>query len=106
MNRQQQIDEFLLSAHQLALSRLRAQPERLQDVASLLARWRQAAGESRSSAYWDEWNRLIAEGIDAIEREACSAGEHAAVLRSVSPLSVLITQRERSELLRQARQSS
>jgi hypothetical protein len=38
MNRQQQIEEFLLSAHQLALVRLRAQPERLLDVAALLAR--------------------------------------------------------------------
>lgn len=106
MNRQQQIDEFLLSAHKLALSRLRAQPERLQDVAALLARWRRQAGDNRSDAYWDEWNRLIAQGVDAIEREVCSAGDHAAVLRSVSPMSVLISQRERSELLRQARQSS
>lgn len=105
MNRQQQIDDFLLNAHRLALSRLREQPQRLQDVAALLARWRVRAGDTRSDAYWDEWNRLLAEGPDAIEREVCSPGEHAAVLRSVSPMSVLISQRERAELLRQARSS-
>lgn len=103
MNRQQQIDEFLLNAHQLALSRLRAQPERLQEIGALLARWRRQAGETRSDSYWDEWTRLIGEGVDAIEREVCSPGDHAAALRSVSPMSVLISQRERSELLRQAR---
>jgi len=106
MNRQQQIDEFLLSAHKLALSRLREQPERLRDVAALLARWRQQAGETRSDSYWDEWNRLISQGVDAIEREVCSISDHAAALRNVSPMSVLISQHERSELLRQARQSS
>lgn len=105
MNRQQQIDQFLLSAHKLALSRLREHPERLQDVAALLARWRRQEGESRSDSYWDEWGQLLAEGIDAIEREVCSGSDHAAVLRSVSPMSVLISQRERSELLRQTRQS-
>jgi hypothetical protein len=106
MNRQQQIEEFLLSAHQLALVRLRAQPERLLDVAALLARWRRQAGESRSDVYWDEWNRLIGEGVDAIEREVCSPGERAAALRSVSPMSILISQHERSQLLQKARRSS
>ncbi len=105
MNRQQQIDQFLLSAHKLALSRLRAHPERLRDVAALLSRWREQAGDNRSDIYWDEWNGLIAEGVDAIEREVCSENPHAAVLRSVSPMSVLISQHERGELLRQARQS-
>jgi hypothetical protein len=105
MNRQQQIDQFLLSAHKLALSRLREHPERLQDVAALLARWRRQEGESRSDAYWDEWGQLLADGIDAIERETCAESDHAAVLRSVSPMSVLISQRERSELLRQTRQT-
>ena len=106
MNRQEQIDAFLLKAHQLALARLRAQPERLRDVAALLARWRSQAGRSRSDEYWDEWNILIDQGVEAIEREVCASTDHAAVLRSVSPMSVLISQRERSALLREARQSA
>ncbi|HSV53550.1 MAG TPA: hypothetical protein VLJ57_15650 [Burkholderiaceae bacterium] len=103
MNRQQQIDLFLLDAHRLALARLRAQPERLRDVAALLARWREQAGPTRSDPYWDEWTGLLQEGVEAIEREACGTGDHAAALRSVSPLSVLINQQERSAMLDKAR---
>lgn len=106
MNRQQQIDAFLFKAHQLALARLRAQPERLHDVAALLARWRESNGSTRSDRYWREWNQLICQGVDAIEREVCGSGDHAALLRSVSPMSVLVSQKERSALLREARESS
>jgi hypothetical protein len=103
MNRQQQIDSFLLEAHKLALARLRAQPHRMQEVAALLGKWRLQAGATRSDAYWNEWDDLIAEGVDAMERAACAQDEHGAVLRSVSPLSVLVSQQERGALLRQAR---
>lgn len=106
MNRQQQIDEFLLKAHQLALLRLRAHPERLQEVQKLLARWRLQDGQTRSDRYWDEWSALLAGGVDAIERTVCGLDDHAVALRNVSPLSVLITQQERGALLREVRQLS
>jgi hypothetical protein len=106
MNRQQQIDSFLLEAHKLALARLRADPQRMQEVAALLAKWRLRAGATRSDAYWDEWDGLIAQGVDAMERTVCAEDQHGAVLRSVSPLSVLISQHERGTLLRQARTAS
>ena len=104
MNRQQQIDEFLLKAHQLALSRLRAHPERLHEVQKLLARWRLQDGQTRSDPYWDEWSALLDRSVDAIEREVCGHDDHAVALRNVSPMSVLITQQERSALLREVRQ--
>jgi hypothetical protein len=104
MNRQQQIDDFLLSAHQLALTRLRAEPHRLQDVKALLARWRTQSGPTRSDVYRDEWDAMVDAGVDAIDRVAGAHSDHAAALRNVSPLSVLITQHERADLLRQARQ--
>ena len=106
MNRQQQIDDFLLKVHRLAVARLRADPTRLADAAALLQHWRALNGETRSDVYRDEWEQLIAHGVDAIEREACAETEHAATLRSVSPLSVLISQHERGQLLRAARASS
>lgn len=106
MNRQQQIEAFLLEAHRLAVARLKAEPERLRDVATQLARWRARAGSTASDVYWDEWERLIESGVSAIEEGACGDGEHAATLRSMSPMSVLITQSERSVMLRQARVSS
>lgn len=105
MNRQQQIDSFLLEAHKLALARLPADPDRMQEVAALLAKWRRQAGPTRSDAYWDEWHGLIAQGVDAMERTVCADDEHGAVLRSVSPLSVLVSQRERGVMLRRARAS-
>ncbi|MBA2673172.1 hypothetical protein [Ramlibacter sp.] len=106
MNRQQQIDDFLLEMHRLAVARLRAEPARIADVAALLARWRALNGETRSDAYRDEWNQLVALGVEAIEREACAPTEHAAALRNISPLSVLVTQQERGALLRAARRAS
>lgn len=103
MNRQQQIDDFLLKAHQLAVARLREEPQRLQQAAELLQRWRERNAVTRSDPYRQEWERLIAQGVDAIERDVCANTDHAAALRNVSPLSAVISQQERSELLRAAR---
>jgi|SRR4051794_3751613 len=103
MNRQQQIDKFLLAAHRLAVSRLRAEPQRIGPVRAQLARWRAQSGPARSDLYWDEWQRLLALDIREMERVICADDEHGAVLRSVSPLSTLITQAERAQLLREAR---
>jgi hypothetical protein len=103
MNRQQQIDKFLLAAHRLALSRLRAEPSRIEPVRAQLARWRVQSGSTRSDLYWDEWQRLLVADLAEIERVVCADNEHGAVLRSVSPMSTLITQGERAILLREAR---
>jgi len=103
MNRQQQIDKFLLAAHRLAVSRLRAEPQRIEPVRAQLARWRAQSGPTRSDLYWDEWQRLLAVDVREMERVVCADDEHGAVLRSVSPLSTLITQAERAQLLREAR---
>ena len=48
MNRQQQIDDFLLQAHRLAVARLRADPPRLAELVGTLSRWRMNAGATRS----------------------------------------------------------
>lgn len=104
MNRQQQIDSFLVEAHRLAVARLRAEPDRLAEVSRTLARWRQQAGATRSDRYWDEWQALLEAGVDAIEAGACGSDDHAAALRSVSPVGTLITQRERGAMLRAARE--
>ena len=103
MNRQQQIDKFLLAAHRLALSRLRAEPARIEPVRAQMARWRVQSGPTRSDPYWDEWQQLLVADLVEIERVVCADNEHGAVLRSVSPMSTLITQGERAVLLREAR---
>ena len=103
MNRQQQIDRFLLAAHRLAVVRLREEPRRIEQVRALLRKWRLASGVSRSDPYWDEWDALLAAGVDALEGAVCAGSDHAQALRNVSPVSVLLTQRERAQLLQEAR---
>lgn len=105
MNRQQQIDSFLLQAHRLAVARLRADPSRIAELAYTLSQWRARAGATRSDPYWDEWQTLLDAGIDAIESGACGVDDHAAALRNVSPVGVLISATERSQLLQAARRS-
>lgn len=104
MNRQAQIDAFLKDAHVLAVARLREQPERRSDVSRQLARWR-AQGATRADAYRAEWADLLEGDLPTLERAVCADTDHAAALRNVSPMSVLITQKERAELLRRARQA-
>jgi hypothetical protein len=53
--------------------------------------------------YWNEWQALLSGDIERLEQAVCADDEHAAVLRSVSPMSTLITQSERALLLREAR---
>jgi hypothetical protein len=103
MNRQLQIERFLMAAHRLALQRLKAQPERIAPVRAQLERWRQQAGATRSDVYWDEWQRLLQADVQEIERVVCADDERGAVLRSVSPMSSLISQTERLQLLAEAR---
>ena len=107
MDRHARIDRFSLAAHRLAVERLREQPERLREALDVLARWRRVAdGPSHSDAYWDEWDRALRDGVDAVERIAFDASSHGQTLRSVSPLGRFITAQERSALLREARQAA
>lgn len=103
MNRQADIEAFLLAAHRLAVSRLREAPSRIEEARGLLLRWRAQDGQTRSDPYWDEWAKLLVADTDTLERAVCSAADHAVALRSVSPLGVLLTQQERTQLLAQAR---
>ena len=103
MDRHQQIDVFSLAAHHLAMARLREQPGRVDEALGVLNRWRvQAGGPSHCDPYWDEWESLLRAGIDIPEPAVCEVTDHAATLRSVSPLGRFITVAERNGLLRQA----
>ncbi|HEY9068217.1 MAG TPA: hypothetical protein VIO33_24750 [Burkholderiaceae bacterium] len=99
------IERFSLAAHRLAVARLREQPERLHEARDVIRRWRAQAQQRPASCdpYWDEWDRLLDEGVDAVEQVVCAAGDHAAVLRSVSPLGRFVSVAERNRMLREAR---
>ena len=107
MDGQAQIQAFSLAAHRLAVTRLRERPERLTEALAVIQRWRrQAGGPSHCDPYWDEWDRMLHDGVDAVERVACAATDHATTLRSVSPLGRFISVAERNQLLREARQTA
>lgn len=104
MDRQAQINVFSLAAHRLAVMRLRERPERLQEALAVLRRWRdQAGGPVHCGPYWDEWDRLLQQGVDAVELAVCNPTDHANTLRSVSPLGRFISTQERNQLLRDSR---
>ena len=107
MDRQEQIHTFSLAAHRVAIERLRERPERLAEALDVIRRRReQAGGPAHCDPYWEEWQRLLNEGVDAVERVACAPTDHAATLRSVSPLGRFISLSERNRLLRQAREAA
>ena len=102
MDRQQRLHLFSLAAHRLAVERLRQQPTRLGEAMEVLERWRAlAGGPSNCDRYWDEWDTLLHAGADAVEAAVCIQGDHAASLRSTSPLGRFISVAERNRLLRE-----
>jgi hypothetical protein len=102
-NRQIQIDRFALLAHQFACQRLREQPARIAEVRTVLERWRNAQPTTRSSALWTQWRELLSGSALHMEQAITAQTDNATLLRSVSPMSVLITPRERTQLFQQAR---
>jgi len=103
MDRHARIDVFSLAAHRLAVQRLREHPARIGEALDVLERWRkQSAGPSHCDGYWDEWQRLLEQGVDSVERIALAPSAHGATLRSVSPLGRFISVAERNRLLKQA----
>jgi hypothetical protein len=103
MEPQARIDAFSLAAHRLLMRRLHEDPASIVRAIETLQRWRQRAGGTAHCApYWDEWERLLRAGAEAVEHAVCSNSDHAATLRSVSPLGGLLPATDRLRLLRQA----
>jgi hypothetical protein len=103
MEPQARINAFSLAAHRLLMRRLHEDPASISHAIETLQRWRErAGGVAHCTPYWDEWERLLRAGADAVERAVCSTDDHAATLRSVSPLGRLLPTTDRLRLLRQA----
>lgn len=103
MNRQLQIDQFVLLAHQLAFEKLKAKPERLTEVVRVLANWKAQNGVTRSDSLLAEWQTLLGGTLTQLEDIMTAATDRATLLRSVSPMSILITPQERTQLIQQVR---
>ncbi len=106
MNRQQQIDSFLFAAHELAGERLQQEPTRVVQAANLLSNWRAKSGKTATDPLWDEWQVLLAKPTEQLIAAMTMRSDHADHLRSVSPMSALITQAERTVLLQRSRQAA
>lgn len=95
MPSQQWIHRFTLDFHRLALLRLREQPQLIERALQTLDRWELHGAQAASQTYRDEWRGLLRTGVAAIEASVCSEADHAATLRSMSPLGFVLTEQER-----------
>ena len=106
MNRQQQLEQFSLALHRQAIAALRREPALRARACETLKRWRARAGESRSDPLWMEWERLLDAELPELEVAVLAESEHAALMRSVSPLGSLVDQHDRLVLLQRAREEA
>src|ERR1700748_1681952 len=100
MPTQRQIEKFTLAFHRRAVERLRQRPELIRDAMAVLDRWESIASQSGRS-YRDEWREILKLGVPAVESAACVDTEHAATLRSTSPLGFVLDPDERLSLRRE-----
>ena len=102
MPTQQQIERFTLVFHQEALKRIAGDPGLRQQALQVLNRW-EANGVTRSGqSYRDEWRALLVKDADTMAKALCSEVEHAATLRSMSPLGFVMNEEEKANLRREA----
>lgn len=102
MPTQRQIERFTLAFHQRALARLHEHPELLDDALRVIERWEASGASEAARRHRDEWRALLRGGVAAVEAAVCVDDEHAATLRSMSPLGFVLDAGERLELRRQA----
>jgi hypothetical protein len=99
----QAIDRQSLELHQLVAAKVRNDLGLLDKASEILKRWRTTVSP-RTHGYLDEWQRLIDQGAEVCLSVAVEDSEHAAALRQASPLSCLLTPKERFEFLKARRQ--
>lgn len=103
MPTQHQIERFTLAFHQVAVQRLRSNPELWRQALEVLDRWDASNPSSSGQRYREVWRRLLSGGdLDRLESTVCADNEHAATLRGVSPLGFLLGESERLRIRREA----
>jgi hypothetical protein len=95
----QELDARSLAMHRLVAEKLRRDPSLLEKAKATLARWR-AGGDNSTRPYDEEWERALAEGLDATLRLALGTSEHATALRQCSPFAGILTPDERTAFLK------
>lgn len=90
----QELDARLLELHRLVAEKIRRDPALLDRVRATITRWRPTMADS-SMPYLEEWDRLLAQGIDACLAVAIEDSERGAALRQSSPFTGILTRQER-----------
>lgn len=89
-----------LALHEEAVRRVRADPALLQQAQATLDRWL-LGGPSRSSTLWKEWQTILAQGR---WRKALGRTRRAQELRQASPLTTVLPEDVRQNILAQVRE--
>ena len=88
-----------LLMHRAAVDLILGDPRLVQKAQTTLARW-MTNGDSRTMPLWEQWRRILDKQIWA---EALDDSEAGRELRQASPLSTLLPQEQRLEIIRQVR---
>jgi hypothetical protein len=102
MPSQQAIDRFTLAFHRQAMLRLRREPRLLADAVAVLDRWEAGGMSAAGQGYRDEWRNLLAGDLRGLEGTVCIEADHAATLRSMSPLGFVLEESERLRIRQEA----
>lgn len=98
MPSQQQIQAFTQAFHRTAIERLAAQPALVERALQTIRRWQTQRGPGASDAYMREWQALLTGDLRELQSRVCADDDHAATLRSASPLGFVLTPAERHAL--------
>jgi len=101
MRSHQQIDARSLAMHRLVAAKVRREPALFERARGTLRRWRDPANLGRAEPYLEEWERLMARGIEETLAAALEDSEHAAALRQSSPFAGALSPAERWAFLRE-----
>jgi hypothetical protein len=88
MNAQQQIDTHVLELHLFIADEIERRPDEAMAYAhKALARWQSLNGDH---PYYREWEQVLHEGPSAVVALIRDPGDHATLLRSVSPFAAYL----------------
>lgn len=99
MNTQTLHDLRSLSLHELVAKKIRQNPVLLDEALDRVQRWKLLVTQ-RALPYLTEWEQLIQSGMDACLTVATEVSEHANALRQSSPLSCVLSAKERQVFLK------
>ena len=91
---QQDHDQRSLAWHRHVIARMRSNGALLEKAWATLERWT-ARGPMPNRGYLSEWRAAMDAGLDAVDHLATAEGEHANALRQCSPISGILSNKER-----------